>query len=57
MWVKYAEDGNLNAACEAALAQIEEKSYDAKLLEDGMRTILKYGIACFKKDCMVMVKK
>ena len=55
--MKYAEDGNLNAACEAALAQIEEKSYDAKLLEDGMRTILKYGIACFKKDCMVMVKK
>ncbi len=55
--MKYAEDGNLNAACEAALAQIEEKSYDAKLLEDGMRTILKYGIACFKKDCMVTVKK
>lgn len=55
--MKYAEDGNLNAACEAALAQIEEKSYDAKLQEDGMRTILKYGIACFKKDCMVMVKK
>lgn len=55
--MKYAEDGNLNAACEAAIAQIEEKSYDAKLQEDGMRTILKYGIACFKKDCMVMVKK
>ncbi len=55
--MKYAEDGNLNAACEAAIAQIEEKSYDAKLHEDGMRTILKYGIACFKKDCMVMVKK
>lgn len=55
--MKYAEDGNLNAACEAALTQIEEKSYDAKLQEDGMRTILKYGIACFKKDCKVMIQK
>jgi len=55
--VKYAEDGNLNAACEKALAQIEEKSYEARLQEDGMRTILKYGIACYKKDCRVAVKK
>ncbi len=55
--VKYAEDGNLNAACEKALAQIEEKSYEARLQEDGMRTIFKYGIACYKKDCRVAVKK
>lgn len=55
--VKYAEDGNLNRTCEAALAQIEEQSYDAKLQEDGMRSILKYGIACFKKGCKVMTQK
>ena len=55
--VKYAEDGNLDAACKKALGQIEEKSYEARLQEDGMRTILKYGIACYKKDCRVAVKK
>ena len=55
--VKYAEDGNLDAACKKALEQIEEKSYEARLQEDGMRTILKYGIACYKKDCRVAVKK
>lgn len=55
--VKYAEDGNLDAACKKALEQIEEKSYEARLQEDGMRTILKYGIACYKKDCRVVVKR
>ena len=55
--VKYAEDGNLDAACKKALEQIEEKSYEARLQEDGMRTILKYGIACYKKDCRVAVKR
>lgn len=40
-----------------ALGQIEEKSYEARLKEDGMRTILKYGIACYKKNCRVAVKK
>lgn len=55
--VKYAEDGNLDAACKKTLGQIEEKSYEARLQEDGMRTILKYGIACYKKDCRVVVKR
>ena len=55
--VKYAEDGNLDAACKKALEQIEEKSYEGRLQEDGMRTILKYGIACYKKDCRVVVKR
>ena len=26
-----------------------------KLKSDGMRTIIKYGIACFKKDCKVVI--
>ena len=55
--MKYAEDVNLDAACKKALGQIEEKSYEARLKEDGMRTILKYGIACYKKNCRVAVKK
>lgn len=35
--MKYAEDGNLDRACEKALEQIEEKNYAARLKQDGMR--------------------
>ena len=51
--MKYAEDGNLEAACQKALQQIEDKKYESKLKEDGMRRIIKYGIACYKKECKV----
>ena len=54
--IKYAEDGDLDAACEKALKQIEEKDYVAKLKQDGMKNFIKYGIACFKKICKVVVE-
>ena len=54
--LKYAENGRLDAACEVALQQIEEKQYAVKLEEDGMREILKYGIACYKKECRVVLR-
>lgn len=53
--VKYAEDGDLETSCKEALKQIEEKKYEAKLWDDGMRNILKYGIACYKKECKVVM--
>ena len=53
--LKYAEDGDMDAACSKALEQIEEKEYVAKLKQDGMRNFIKYGIACFKKDCKVVI--
>ena len=53
--LKYAEDGDMDAACEEAMRQIEEKGYVAKLKQDGMRNFIRYGIACFKKDCRVVV--
>ena len=37
------------------LQQIEEKDYMARLKQDGMRQFIKYGIACYKKDCKVMI--
>lgn len=49
--LKYADDRNLDAACDKALAQIEDQQYAASLEEDGMKTIIKYGIACYKKEC------
>lgn len=53
--LKYAEGGDMDAACEEAMRQIEEKGYIAKLKHDGMRNFIRYGIACFKKDCRVVV--
>ena len=51
--VKYANDGNLDQACERALQQIEEKKYAEELRENGVDKILKYGIACYMKRCKV----
>ena len=53
--LKYAEDGDMDAACEEAMRQIQEKGYVTKLKQDGMRNFIRYGIACFKKDCRVVV--
>ena len=53
--VKYAHDGNLDAACREALKQIEYTKYEDDLEDDGVENILKYGIACYKKRCRVML--
>lgn len=55
--LKYAENGDMDSACNEALNQIEEKSYVDKLKQDGMRNFIKYGIACFKKDCKVVISE
>ena len=55
--LKYAENGDMDAACSEALKQIEEKTYVDRLRQDGMRNFIKYGIACFKKDCKVVVSE
>ncbi len=34
--------------------QIREKGYESMLAENGMRTIYRYGIACYKKRCKVV---
>lgn len=52
--IKYPDGGNLETGCIEALKQIEEKEYSTKLIEDGMETIIKYGIACWKKKCKVI---
>lgn len=54
--LKYADDCDMDAACTRALQQIEEKDYIARLKQDGMRNFIKYGIACFKKTCKVVME-
>lgn len=51
--LKYAREDGLEAGCREALEQIENRRYESKLLQDGMKIIYKYGIACRKKECMV----
>ena len=53
--LKYAENGDMEAACEQALLQIEDRNYAARLKDDGMRNIIKYGVACYKKNCKVVL--
>ncbi len=53
--VKYAHDGDLDAACKEALKQIEYTRYEKDLEDDGVDNILKYGIACYKKRCRVWI--
>lgn len=54
--LKYAENENMDKACLDAIKQIEEKDYVGRLKQDGMRNFISYGIACYKKDCKVMLK-
>lgn len=51
--VKYAENGQYDQACAKVMAQIENGGYAEILRQDGMLTIHKYGIACYKKNCKI----
>ena len=51
--LKYAERGDFAGACREALTQIEKRGYTETLELDGMETIIRYGIACFRKRCRV----
>ncbi len=53
--VKYAQNGDLDAGCREALKQIEDKRYGEVLRDEGTGHILKYGIACYKKRCRVVL--
>lgn len=47
----------LEAGCDQALKQIYDKRYDDVLPEDGYSEVLNYGIAFFRKQCMVKVER
>lgn len=52
--LKYVEDGAFEKGCVEAMKQIRDRKYEEPLLRDGMKTIYRYGIACYKKQCRVM---
>ena len=53
--LKYADNGNLEAACAEALKQIEDRKYAEGLKRRGMAKIIKYGMAFCEKECMVVM--
>ena len=56
--VKYAKEiKGLDAACDAAMAQIKDKHYDEALRDEGRCDILAYGIAFCRKRCRVVGEK
>ncbi len=53
--LKYAENANFDLACQEALMQIQDKKYEEALIDDGIKTIYRFGIACYKKRCKVIL--
>ncbi len=53
--LKYAENANFDLACQEALMQIQDKNYEEALIDDGIKTIYRFGIACYKKRCKVIL--
>ena len=54
--VKYPDGRDLEEECKIALKQIERMGYETKLKQDGMERILRYGIACNRKKCKVLME-
>ena len=46
----------LGKKCDEALEQIDKKGYEEELRTEGYEDIIKYGIAFYRKDCMVKKK-
>lgn len=54
--MKYPDGGDLTDGCKSALEQISRMGYETRLLQDGIGKILRYGIACNRKKCKVVVE-
>ena len=43
--------------CDEALQQIKGQKYEEALRQEGYQNILKYGVAFYRKECMVKIQK
>ena len=55
--VKYAEATDMETECKKALEQIAKNQYEEVFQEEGIHRVLKYGIACNRKKCKVLMAK
>ena len=51
---QYIDD--LEKKADEAIEQIEDRKYDMELRSEGYKNIFKYGIAFYKKDCLIKMK-
>ena len=54
--LKYAEDGAFEDGCTEAMQQIKDRRYEEALIKDGMKTIYRCAIACYRKQCRVVTE-
>lgn len=54
--VKYDEKGKLEEECRQALRQIDDTGYTEALHQEEVHKILKYDIACRRKDFQVIME-
>lgn len=54
--VKYSDNSNLELKCREALRQIEDTEYADLFEQQGVQRVLKYGIACRRKECRVLLE-
>ena len=47
---------DLEKKADEAIEQIEDRKYDMELRSEGYKNIFKYGIAFYKKDCLIKIK-
>lgn len=55
--VKYSDNNNLEHKCHEALQQIDDMEYTNFFEQQGVQYILKYGIACRRKECCVLLQR
>ena len=53
--IKYGEADDLERESKKALDQIHDKHYTEQMKQEGIKSVLKYGIACNRKQCSVAV--
>ena len=47
---------DLEKKADEAIKQIEDRKYEMELKSEGYKNIFKYGIAFYKKDCLIKIK-
>ena len=47
---------DLEKKADEAIEQIEDRKYEMELRSEGYKNIFKYGIAFYKKDCLIKIK-
>ena len=51
--ISFYDYQELEMKCNEALRQIEDRKYEEPLRQEGYSDILKYGVAFYRKECMV----